>query len=166
MEMTKEALKAICKDTKLYGTPSINDKLYCHYKGYRKIENLDEYTNLKVIWLEGNGFSKIEGLEAQTKLRTLYLQENLTGTIENLESQTILDSLNLGQNNIGKIENIGHMDGLQTLQLKNNQLRTSDDIRGVLDCPSISTLDIQHNKIEDVEVMDVLEQMPNLRVLY
>jgi dynein assembly factor 1 len=165
-EMTKASLKQICKDTKLYGTPSINDKLYCHYKGFRRIENLEEYTGLKVIWLEGNGFNKIEGLEAQTKLRTLYMQENLIDKIENLESQTILDSLNLGQNNVSKIENLGHMDGLQTLQLKNNQLRTADDIRGVLECPSISTLDLQHNKIDDETIIDVLEQMPNLRVVY
>jgi len=165
-DMTKEVLKEACKEMKLYGTPSLNDKLYCHYKGYRRIQNLEEYTGLKVIWLEGNGLSKIEGLEQQTKLRTLYLQENLIEKIENLGSQTILDSLNLSQNCVTRIENLGHMPRLQTLQLKNNSLKTADDVRGLLEVPSISTLDIQHNKIEDVEVFDVLEQMPELRVLY
>ena len=61
MEMTKESLKKLCKADGLYGTPHINDKIYLHYKGFRTIENLDEYTGLKAIWLEGNGFDKIQG---------------------------------------------------------------------------------------------------------
>ena len=34
VEMTKKALRAICKDIDgLYVTPSVNDRLYIHYKG-------------------------------------------------------------------------------------------------------------------------------------
>ena len=47
--MTKPELRKQCKERSLYGTPQCNDKLYLHYKGYRRIENLDEYTALKVI---------------------------------------------------------------------------------------------------------------------
>lgn len=32
VEMEKALLKKICRDTDLYVTPSINDKLYLHYK--------------------------------------------------------------------------------------------------------------------------------------
>jgi len=166
VDMSKDTLKQICKELKLYGTPSINDKLYCHYKGFRKIENLDEYTNLKVIWLEGNGFNKIEGLEHCTKIRTLYLQENLIPKIENLEALEGLDTLQLSQNSINRIENLSFAKNLHTLQLKNNYLKTADDIAHVLECPSLNTLDIQHNKIEDPGIVEVLEKMPNLRVLY
>jgi dynein assembly factor 1 len=45
-----------------YTTPSLNDCLYLHYKGFDRIENLEEFTGLKVIYLEGNGLGKIEGL--------------------------------------------------------------------------------------------------------
>lgn len=41
-------------------------------KGFDRIENLDEFTGLKVIYLEGNGFSKIEGLDTMKNLRCLY----------------------------------------------------------------------------------------------
>ena len=164
--MTKPELRKQCKERSLYGTPQCNDKLYLHYKGYRRIENLDEYTALKVIWLEGNGFQKIEGLEQQLQLRTLYLQENLIERIEGLSHLAQLDSVNLAQNNIRRIENIGNLPQLQSLHLKNNHLKTADDVRLVLSCPSISTLDLQHNKIADPAVLDIVAQMPNLRVLY
>ena len=60
MDMTKEALKALCKEKKQYATPCCNDKLYAHYKGFRRIMNLEEYTALRVCWFEGNGLQKIE----------------------------------------------------------------------------------------------------------
>jgi dynein assembly factor 1 len=90
VEMDKPTLKAICRELDLYLTPAINDKLYLHYKGFREIQNLEEYTGLKVLWLEGNGLSKIQGLRQQKELRTLYLHENLIQKIENLEEQVYI----------------------------------------------------------------------------
>ena len=84
MEITPKLLKEYCKKDGLYSTPHLNDKLYLHYKGFREIRNLEGYTGLKVLWLEGNGLGQISGLEAQTEMRTLYLQENLIERIENL----------------------------------------------------------------------------------
>lgn len=31
-DMTKKALRDLCRKDKLYGTPYLNDKLYLHYK--------------------------------------------------------------------------------------------------------------------------------------
>lgn len=66
--ISKEFLKKLCKtDFKnYYSTPYLNDILYLHYKGFTKIDNLEEYTGnassysgLKVIYMEGNAFRKI-----------------------------------------------------------------------------------------------------------
>jgi dynein assembly factor 1 len=46
-----------------FRTAELNDKLYAHFKGYGEIEGLEEYTGLKVIWLEGNAIATIKGLD-------------------------------------------------------------------------------------------------------
>ncbi|KAK1947444.1 Dynein assembly factor 1 [Phytophthora citrophthora] len=166
MEMEKKLLKKLCRDNDLYMTPSINDRLYLHYKGFRSIKNLEEYTGLKVLWLEGNGLPRIEGLEHQKELRTLYLHENLIYKIEGLESQLLLDTLNLSQNQISCIENLGHLKQLTSLALKSNYLTSAKDIAHVLEVPSLSVLDIQSNRINDTDIVDILAQLPNLKVLY
>ncbi|KAG7388954.1 hypothetical protein PHYPSEUDO_011601 [Phytophthora pseudosyringae] len=166
MEMEKKLLKKLCRDNDLYVTPAINDKLYLHYKGFRSIKNLEEYTGLKVLWLEGNGLPGIEGLGHQKELRTLYLHENLIQTIEGLESQLLLDTLNLSQNQISCIENLGHLKQLTSLALKSNYLTSAKDIAHVLELPSLSVLDIQNNRINDTDIVDILAQLPNLKVLY
>lgn len=164
--MTASLLRKYCKDNGLYSTPSINDKLYLHYKGFRCIQNLDEYTGLRCIWLEGNGLSRIEGLEKQIHLRTLFLQENIIEKIENLDAQVDLDALNLSKNYITKIENLSHMQKLTSLNLSHNLLASASDIKELADLESIQTIDLQHNKITDVDILNIFGSLKDLRVLY
>ena len=70
-EMTKKALQDICKEHQLYRTPSLNDKLYCNFKGFTRIANLEEYTGLKALFLEGNALDSLEGLPPLKELRCL-----------------------------------------------------------------------------------------------
>jgi dynein assembly factor 1 len=166
VEMTKPFLKKLCKDNNLYTTPSINDKLYLHYKGFRRIENLEEYTGVRALWLEGNGLSVIEGLETLKELRSLYLHENLIDKIQGLDNLTELDSLNLSKNFVKKIENLSHCSKLTSLNLAHNVLTSVESLEHVLEVPSLQTLDIQSNKIDDPGVVDIFSRMPDLRVLY
>lgn len=164
--MDKKELKKDCVKNGQYSTPALNDKLYLHYKGYHRIENLEEYTGVRALWLEGNGFTKIEGLEALTEVRSLYLQENVIDKIENLEGQSACDSVNFSQNFIMKIENLAHMTQLTSLNMSKNKLPDAASIAHVLEIPSLQNIDLQSNKLEGADVLDVLEQMPDLRVLY
>jgi dynein assembly factor 1 len=166
VDMTKEAIAQMCKDLKLYRTPELNDKLYLHYKGYRKIQNLEEYTGCRALWLEGNGLNELSGLDTLVELRSLYIQENCIDKIQNLDNNVNLATLNMNKNCVEKIENLNKHPKLETLMLSHNRLATKEDLEKVTECQSITTLDIQHNNIEDPAILDVLVKMKNLRALY
>ncbi len=118
--------------------------------------------------------TKLEGLDQNVKLRSLYLQENLIEKIEGLETLTDLVQLNLSDNLIKKVEGLSSLNKLDTIQLKRNRIGKAgeestalEDIKGLLECPSIAVVDLSDNYIDDPEILpQVLAKMPKLAVLY
>lgn len=71
MEMTKKVLLSLCKQHDLYRTPHLNDKLYANFQGFTEITNLEEYTGLKALFIEGNSLLSLDGLPALPELKCL-----------------------------------------------------------------------------------------------
>ncbi|KAJ2941639.1 hypothetical protein O0L34_g14695 [Tuta absoluta] len=164
-KMTKKFIKDHCRQHKLYCTPYLNDILYLHFKGFAKIENLEEYTGLKCIFLENNGIQMIEGLDTLSELKCLYLHYNVIRKIEGLSGCPKLDTLNLDHNFIPKIENLNQVPDLHTLSIAHNMLSSVDDLEQLANARNLSVLDLSYNRIEDPLIIDVLENMAILKVL-
>jgi hypothetical protein len=168
--MTAAAILEVCKKKHadgLYRTPELNDRLYLHFKGWRNIAGLEEYTNVRCLWLEGNAIAKIEGLDPLARsLRTLYLHQNCIQNMDGLDRLVQLDNINLSDNFIGRIGGLAGCVSLRTLTLKGNKLRDVEDVAHLARCPSITVLDLSENQLQDGSIVDVvLARMPNLAVL-
>ncbi|KAJ3389890.1 Dynein assembly factor 1, axonemal [Lobulomyces angularis] len=178
--MTVPYIKQLCKEQKLYQTPELNDRLYLHfkgmsfysnnpvinlYKGFQKIQNLETYTGLKTLWLEGNGINKLENLNSCVELRCLFLQQNCISEIENISSLVHLDTLNLSNNLLKEIKNLRDLPNLKTLQVDRNFLKTYEDIEELQHCKSLTVVDLSFNKLDDPRIIEIFEKMPNLAVL-
>ena len=104
VRMTKKYLVELCQRHDGYRTPSVNDKLYLHQQGFRRLdpEVLKEFTGIKMLWLQANGLEKLEGFEHMPLLRNIAAHENCIEKIEGLEHSKELDSINLNRNFIKK----------------------------------------------------------------
>ena len=123
------------------------------------------FGRLRALWIEGNGFTELEGLDTLAELRCLYAHQNCFKAIDNLQFCPHLTSLQLSNNMITRIDNLSSLRKLSTLQISNNFLSSADDIRHLLEVPTITVLDLRNNKLDDPEIFDVLEAMPQLAVL-
>ncbi|RYG63794.1 leucine-rich repeat domain-containing protein, partial [archaeon] len=137
-----------------------------HFRGFKRIENLDKYTGCKSIWLDSNGFDKIENLTCLAELRCLYLSKNLIGQIEGLDSLKHLTILDLSNNRLSMLENLSCCPSLQTLNVSHNALSSVESIQHLTSCSSLSTLDLTSNRLPaDEDIFTVLASMPALVTL-
>ena len=155
-----------CKERAQYMTPRLNDNLYLQCFGFDRIENLEEYTGTKALWLEENNIKKIENISHMQLLRCLFLQSNAITRIANLSRLKSLQMINLSNNLITRIENLAGIQKLHTLEISRNRITTVADISHLLLCTSITVLDLSFNRLHDARCMTVWEGMPSLRVLY
>jgi dynein assembly factor 1 len=151
-----------------YSNPLYNRCLILHYLGIGKIENLNAFKNISVIYLENNCITKIEGLSHMKELKCLYLQNNLIEEISGLDENINLLTLNLSNNKIKTIAGLEKLKRLETLNLEKNQIETLDDLIGLSHVEALVTLDISENKIDNYsdKLIELFEGLKLLKVLY
>lgn len=146
-QMTKQMIRKICQESGLYQRPELNTKLYLHRRGFKKIENLEEYTEVQALWLGGNGIRRLENLHPLSKLKCLFLGQNGLTCIENLDSCPELVVLDLSENSICRIEGLEKLKRLSSFKIARNKLTSLSDILGLRRCPSLTNVDMSYNSL-------------------
>ena len=166
--ITEDFCKKLCEYNGGYEYPHLNANLYLHFQGFHKIQNLDSFINLKVLYLENNCLDKIENLHNLKNLRCLYLQNNYIKEIENLEENTNLVILNLSNNKIKQIKNLEKLQKLENLYIEKNYLSSIESLDGLLEVKKLILIDLQNNEITDnaEALLSLLEKIEKLKVLY
>ena len=166
--ITEDYCRKLCEYNGGYEYPHLNANLYLHFQGIHKIQNIDSFINLKVLYLENNCLNKIENLHNLKNLTCLYLQNNYIRDIENLDNNTNLVILNLSNNKIKQIKNLEKLVKLENLYIEKNYLSTLESLEGLLEAKKLILLDIQNNEITEnpEEILSLLEKIEKLKVLY
>ena len=166
--ITEKYCSNLCVYNGGYEYPHLNSNLYLHFQGFHKIQNLDNFINLKVLYLENNCIDKIENLQNLKNLTCLYLQNNYIKEIENLEFNPNLVILNLSNNKIKEIKNLEKCEKLENLYIEKNYISTIENLSSILQIKKLILLDIQNNEITEnpEQILSLLEQCNRLKVLY
>ena len=165
--LTEAFVVELCAANGQYENPKLNDSLFLHYKGFKKIQNLEKYTNLKALWLECNGILKIEGLETFTNLRSIYLHQNQIQKIENMNHLTNLCTLNLSNNILKSAAGLKGLVNLKHIDLAYNQIPCTEELADLLELPKLASLDLKKNELSDHEnFTSFFGKMQQLNALY
>lgn len=123
-------------------------QLYLDKNYIRKLENLDNLTNLEQLTITYNEIERIEGIEQLTSLRVLDMQFNRLRTIENLTKNQSLTKLGLSSNQIDNLAGIEPLQQLAILYVSNNRLKRVDELANL---PNLKRIVLTGNRIESIK---------------
>ena len=166
IQMNEKKILECCKKHGLYCVPDLNDVLHLENQGFISINGLDNFFNVKVIWLSCNQLTTIENLNCLTKLTQLYLDDNFIEEISGLDNLPELEVLFMARNCVRKIQGLSNCKKLQNIDLDSNRIKTAEALNGLLECPSLQIIHLAGNDIKDAECLNVFKQMKELRVLH
>lgn len=165
--ITHSYLVSLCEYNEKYTTPHLNDSLLLNMKGFATIENLEEYYNLKSVYLNNNIIRRIENIAFLGQLKCLYLQNNLIEKIEGLDTLNELDTLNLSHNYITRVEGLTNCEKLTNLDLSKNKLGSLESIEELGLNPGLGTVALMENEIDySPEVLGLFKGMLGMKVIH
>ena len=140
-------------------------------------------TSLESLWLGKNKIERIQGVNSLTKLRKLDVQNNRLKTLngncggdgEGLDEEveegdvgginglTTLEELYLAFNGITNVQGLPPGSPLSTVDLSNNPI---DDLSGLEQHKDLTEVWMNASKLENLDQLKPLQQLPELNCLY
>eukprot|EP00658_Telonema_sp_P-2_P004504 TRINITY_DN1167_c0_g1_i1.p1 TRINITY_DN1167_c0_g1~~TRINITY_DN1167_c0_g1_i1.p1 ORF type:complete len:285 (+),score=70.94 TRINITY_DN1167_c0_g1_i1:104-958(+) len=152
--MTATNIRRLCKEHGLYLMPNLNDRLYLQDQGFRKIQNLEEYSRLRALWLDNNAIHTLENLDQLVELQCLYLRHNSLEDLQGIEALGTLETLDVSGNFITSLGDLTAQTKLTEVLASNNHLSSLDDVQTLTAATQLRTLDLSHNQISAPEEED------------
>lgn len=124
----------------------------------KKIEYLDDCTNLQELNLSYNYITKIENLHRLHKLKTLDLSENSIKKLENLNFLVALEHLNLAGNLLKEIEkeNVKGLVVLNFLNISKNKIARISEFGNLAVLKNLESLCTAGNLVKQVDLKEYL----------
>lgn len=121
--------------------------LHLQKNALRKIDNLDELSNLEYLDLSDNEITEIQNLDKLTKLQYLDLEKNRVSEIKNLENNKALKTLGVSTNNIEQLSGIAHLLQLETFYAARNKIK---DVSVLAQLPALTRIVLTDNIISSI----------------
>lgn len=118
--------------------------------------DLEYCTSLKKISIYSNKLTNIQNLS--NNIRYINASNNKLNSFPNLPPK--LEYLNLSNNNIHQMVSLSKLCRLETLYLSNNKIK--GDV--IIDCDSLTTLDLRNNQISNIVVSSENIKLINLNL--
>ncbi len=136
------------KGEKYYVSNNILDLSEIGLSDIIEIRGLENLTQLKILYLNGNQIEKLTVLEHLTNLRELYFSNNQIEEVKGLERLTCLESLDLSDNQIKDIRGLDTLINLKKLYLRGNLI---EEIKGLENLNNLRRLNLTDNPIQEDE---------------
>ncbi|CAD8165054.1 unnamed protein product [Paramecium pentaurelia] len=134
--------------------------IHLEFLNIRKIENLELFDKLQILFLQHNKISEIENLDTLINLEYLSLKNNQISILKGLKNSKKLAFLDISENQINSIifEQVPQM--IEILNISNNPIETNVDIRKSLLCHLKLIDEIDSVKIDQNERFQALGIFP------
>jgi len=168
--MTARTVRSLCLQNDGFECEEINDVLYLHFQGFRRIENLEKYTGVKSLHLESNSISEVENISHMNELRSLCLRQNIIKSLNSLvcfRGLAKLVILDVSENLLEVLDGISTLVALQKANFSMNRLSNPESLADLVNCKALQSVDLRGNNLSDHEKMwRHLESLPDLSALY
>ncbi|GAA98844.1 uncharacterized protein L969DRAFT_76596 [Mixia osmundae IAM 14324] len=152
--LIREIPEGVFKDCKALST------VYFIQNKIGKIQHLEDLKpTLTSLELGGNRLRKLEGLDQLTQLTELWLGKNKIPKLENLSTLSHLKILSIQSNRLTRIEGLEMLQSLEELYISHNGLTT---LAGLEKNTSLKTLDVAGNRLTDIGTVKLLTNLEEL----
>lgn len=124
-----------------------------------ELSGLEAFSNLKILYLDGNQISDIRALSSLTDLEELHLESNLISNITPLKRLTDLKTLDIFQNTVSDISILRNLSSLEVLDIRGNIIY---DISSIENLSKIKKLYLSDNRITDIVAIRNLRELTYL----